>query len=287
MSGGQGEPGNEPTPPQGGSPYPPMPPADPGQYGQPQAPYGQQPYGQPGYGQPGYGQPAYGQQSGPGGQWAPPPGWQGGMAGGALRSLRGLATALTVLLPLTALVSIPVLVELTHRLDLLDQIKSGNVTPGLVDRADDSDRAVAGWSLLYGLLLLATGIVFIVWLYRARTNADLLGGRFQRRGKGWTIGGWFCPVVNLWFPFQIVTDVRREADGEARGYPLIRVWWFFWIFTGIIGFGGRYNTGDDVDSLTQATDSAIVQFVLSIPAAILAIFVVRAITQAYERRRTG
>ena len=24
-----------------------------------------------------------------------------------------------------------------------------------------------------------------------------------RRGRGWVIGGWFCPVVNLWFPKQI------------------------------------------------------------------------------------
>jgi Domain of unknown function (DUF4328) len=262
MAGGQGfEPGNEPTPGTGGSPYPPMPPADPGQYGQ---------YAQPG------------------GQWAPPPGWQGGPgAGGPVRSLTGLATALTILLPLAALVAVLLLVELTHRLDLLGQIRDGDVSPGLVSRAEDSDHAVAAWSALYGLVVLATGIVFIVWLYRARTNADALGGRFQRRGKGWAIGGWFCPIVNLWFPYQIVTDVRREADGEPKSYPLHRVWWGFWIATGALGTSSRLQTGEDVNSLTDATDAAIVEFLLAIPAAILAIFVVRAVTASWERRQTA
>jgi hypothetical protein len=271
MSGGQGyEPGNDPTQGQGGSPYPPMPPADSGQYGQQYPQQGQ--FGQQGQ---------YGQ---PGGQWAPPPGWQGGAAGGPIRSLRGLATALTVMLPIVALVSVVVLIELTRRLDLLGQIKDGDVSPGLVDRANDSDSAVAGWSLLYAVAVLATGIVFIIWLYRARMNAQALGGRFQRRSPGWAIGGWFCPVVNLWFPYQIVTDVRREADGEPKGYPLHRWWWGFWIATGVAGAQSRFQTGDDVDSLTLATDSAIVEFVLAIPAAILAVFVVRAITQSWERR---
>lgn len=73
---------------------------------------------------------------------------------------------------------------------------------GGLDRADEvvflADR---GWMLA----LLAAGVVFIVWLWRARGNAELFCYGQHRRSRGWVIGGWFCPVVNFWFPSRSST----------------------------------------------------------------------------------
>jgi Domain of unknown function (DUF4328) len=41
----------------------------------------------------------------------------------------------------------------------------------------------------------------------------------QRRSRGWAIGGWFCPAVNLWFPYQIATDVLYEAETAGAVRP--------------------------------------------------------------------
>ncbi|GAB2714268.1 hypothetical protein GCM10027089_42770 [Nocardia thraciensis] len=85
------------------------------------------------------------------------------------------------------------------------------------------------------LIQLAAGIVFITWLWRARSNAETLCRARHRLPIGWVIGGWICPVVNLWFPHMIVADVLRASDprtpadestlrGRPAG-PLVTVWW--------------------------------------------------------------
>jgi hypothetical protein len=73
----------------------------------------------------------------------------------------------------------------------------------------------------------AAVVVFLVWFYRARVNADGRGWP-QRRSPGWAIGAWFVPVINLWFPFQIMADIWRAGlPAEARANRLILpgIWW--------------------------------------------------------------
>ena len=52
--------------------------------------------------------------------------------------------------------------------------------------------------------------LFVVCFYRARINAERYGYR-QRRARGWAIWGWIVPIVNLWFPFQIMGDIWRAG----------------------------------------------------------------------------
>lgn len=91
-----------------------------------------------------------------------------------------------------------------------------------------------GWAHYVGLLLLiAGGTVFLVWLWRARRNAEALSAVRHRRSIGWVIGAWFCPVVNFWFPYMIVADVvrasaPRPSDGKLHGRPgraVVTAWW--------------------------------------------------------------
>ncbi|MFI6772487.1 DUF4328 domain-containing protein [Nocardia sp. NPDC050412] len=89
--------------------------------------------------------------------------------------------------------------------------------------------SIASW------LLLCAGIVVIVWLWRARRNVEMLCAARHRLSIGWVIGGWFCPVVNLWFPHMVIADVLRASDprtpadapvlrGRPAG-PLVTAWW--------------------------------------------------------------
>ena len=66
------------------------------------------------------------------------------------------------------------------------------------------------------IAVLCTIPVFLVWFSRVRHNAGLWGP--QRRSRGWAIGAWFTPVVNLWFPYQIAADaVTPHADEPGAG----------------------------------------------------------------------
>ena len=70
-------------------------------------------------------------------------------------------------------------------------------------------------------------VMFLVWFYRARVNAEGHGWP-QRLSPGWAIGAWFVPVVNFWFPFWIMVDIWRAGLPEqprAKIAILPGMWW--------------------------------------------------------------
>src|SRR5688572_18369651 len=84
------------------------------------------------------------------------------------------------------------------------------------DPTDLSYLVYGGSSLLYLLLLVASYVATCLWLWRARQNSELLGpGHHHARSRGWVWGGWVCPIVNLWFPFQVVKGVHLAS---TRGF---------------------------------------------------------------------
>jgi hypothetical protein len=126
--------------------------------------------------------------------------------------------------------------------------------------------------LLYTFALIAAAVVVIVWLWRARSNAELVAGpQSQRLGRGWGIGGWFCPVVNLWFPYQYVVDVwRASRPNQAAAEGLVLAWWLTWLASKIVSRFERYDTDHSV---------AIVSCALEVAAAVLVVLVVRKISE--------
>ncbi|MEV5836171.1 DUF4328 domain-containing protein [Nocardia sp. NPDC052112] len=112
-------------------------------------------------------------------------------------------------------------------------------------RKEWSSDSLAG--VVASLLLLGAGIVVIVWMWLARRKAEALCAARHRLPIGWVIGGWFCPVVNFWFPHMILADVVRASDPrtpadapDLRGRPtsvLVTVWWLAllagWVLTAV------------------------------------------------------
>lgn len=134
-----------------------------------------------------------------------------------------------------------------------------------------------GWAMVIVLMaLLGTGIVFLSWLWRARTNADALCAARHRLPVGWLVGGWFCPVVNLWFPAMVLTDVMRASDPrtptdapDLRGRPgglLVGVWWSAWLTTWTVLL---WPVDSDFISPAQATAVALSMVVAGVCAAVI------------------
>ncbi|MBV8464049.1 MAG: DUF4328 domain-containing protein [Acidimicrobiales bacterium] len=61
------------------------------------------------------------------------------------------------------------------------------------------------WLQLTQLVVLAAGIVFLVWQGNAASAARSLGYP-ARRSPGLGVGSWFIPIVSLWFPYQALRD---------------------------------------------------------------------------------
>ncbi|MFC9283409.1 DUF4328 domain-containing protein [Streptomyces collinus] len=52
----------------------------------------------------------------------------------------------------------------------------------------------------------------------SRANAEVFAPSKHTKSRGWAAWGWFCPVVNLWFPRRITLDIR-DASGRLGRPP--------------------------------------------------------------------
>ncbi|GHF78445.1 hypothetical protein GCM10018790_65550 [Kitasatospora xanthocidica] len=221
------------------------------------------------------------------------PGWAA-----ALRPANGLAAAVYVLLGLNA-----VLAAVVVAVDVWSDVLLGRVLDGSDDVGlDDFDAVKAVADTVNGIFLplaLATAVVFIVWFYRIRENADLLTPNGHRHGRGWTIGAWFTPVVLLWFPWQLMVDCWRasaplDAEGRRRtpSEKVLALWWSTWIGSIVVGRIAstmvRHVDLTVIDNLESLRDTIRVEAAgsaLRLVAAVAAIQVVNRLTAMQQARR--
>ncbi len=165
--------------------------------------------------------------------------------------------------------------------------------PGVTDSdlfaADDATMAAVWVNLL---VFVASVAVFLTWLWRARVNSERLSGVHHRMGRGWTIGSWFCPVVNLWFPRRIVDDIWRASRPGVPAdqweihplplSPLVRAWWLVLIAGYVMQYLLRLQTNMTEVSVGYFQTIAVYSTInagLAILAGVLLIRVVRQITE--------
>ncbi|MEO3753485.1 DUF4328 domain-containing protein [Streptomyces sp. B6B3] len=264
-------------PPQAGaapqSPYPGAPPQGPYPGTPPQG--GQQPY--PGGPQPYPGQQPYPQYpQGGGGAYVPP---------AQFNSPQGLAKALTVLLTVSIVVFLITVATGANYAGVLGDVEDGTLTS--LSEYDDAADTYSGTALLGSLAMLATGIVFIIWFHRTRVNAEVFDAAGQRKKRGWAIGGWFVPIVNLWFPKQIANDVWRASApyGPDQGRGVLNAWWTLWIISLVassasfrIDTDNTIDNQEELDAVQREVNLGMLSDLVGIAAAILAILFVRRLT---------
>src|SRR4029453_19104666 len=119
-----------------------------------------------------------------------------------------------------------------------------------VDRGIESIAGTGPLLNLVSYLLMGTAIAFLIWLWQARENTEFLhsplaprlvpppepGRVLPRHVQGWVVGSWFCPIVQFWYPRQVVEDVVAASEppdqpGAARTgrmRTLLYGWWGTW-----------------------------------------------------------
>jgi hypothetical protein len=125
--------------------------------------------------------------------------------------------------------------------------------------------------------LLVTAAVFVVWLAAVRANAERLSPVRHRRHRAWVVFGWCVPVVQFWFPRQIVDDVwvTSRHGGQARGDDLHRarrpfLVWLWWVLSLITAAGVlRQGLGHLVVGLGLGGDLVVVRHVVRTDAFLL------------------
>ena len=212
--------------------------------------------------------------------FGPPP-----YANRSFRPVRGLGLAASILICAVVLSEALFAVSDWYTYRVVSDYVDGTVKdPSRLNRADLLGGVVASG---YLLALAAAAVVFIVWLWRVRGNAEVFCDARHRRSRGWVIGGWFCPVVNLWFPKQIVDDVIAASDPRTpprvpdlrgiRPHGLVLAWWITWLVSAVVGNVGGTDAASDVPDLGDQAVGANWSSVSAVMTAISAVLAIRVI----------
>lgn len=206
------------------------------------------------------------------------------------RSLRGLATSMYVLLPISGLAALAMIPVALHARSVVhDQSSFGAVVATREVR--DATDVVSGFAGLSLLLTLAIAVLFMIWMWRAAKNLPFFGRVQPKFGPGFAIGGWFIPFANFIIPGMQMFDIdkgsgpRLRSGERPRGSALVVVWWLVFIVGRAFGLlAPEFEAGKayDVANFDVQNTLLIVGSAATAIAAVAGILVIRQITTAQE-----
>lgn len=203
---------------------------------------------------------------------------------------RGLTYAVTLSLMLTSSLFI---VSAFFAFRVADDLRTdgGEVITGL-DDLTSNEAAFTGWLAVGILAFVVTGILTIVWTWRASAAFDRRGPTGRRWRGGWTIGAWLIPFANLVLPKLVFNELERLARTPATGDPIGEswsdqprstlgdLWWALWVAGVLVNQLSAVLSGDvDATDAEFATALSVNAIGLSLLAAagIAFLFVLRRI----------
>ncbi len=153
-----------------------------------------------------------------------------------------LGTVVCVLLGMQILLSVVAIVASGQERSVLQKLENAAYTTEEEGQqaADDSDRitgAIGVFDLLVGL---ASGILFLVWIYRFCRAAHARSEIPLSVSPGWTVGYFFIPIANLFMPYRGIQQAYRacadpEYWGDTKSSSLILLWWISHLVSSFLG----------------------------------------------------
>jgi len=103
---------------------------------------------------------------------------------------------------------------------------------------------VIGMPAIMALLGYAAGAVAVpLWCHRVYRNLPALGARDLRFTPARAAGGWFIPVIALWWPYQALQDVWRHSLPEGQPSTLLKAYWATWLIANQLGLALAFSSG--------------------------------------------
>lgn len=141
-------------------------------------------------------------------------------------------------------------------------------------------------SVIYTILYIISGITFIQWFRRAYFNLHVKSSNLSW-SEGWASGSWFVPILNLFVPYQIMTELYEETDSLlAKRSPyysrrittgLVNWWWALWILDVVFGLVSTIGilAGADIEDSIAISVIRIFRSILVIPLALLTVYIIK------------
>ncbi|QQQ78226.1 DUF4328 domain-containing protein [Saccharothrix sp. 6-C] len=195
------------------------------------------------------------------------------------RSVRGLGAAFSVLVALTALSDLIMAGWVWRVHGVLEDYLDDRIGEAELDRTLSATNL---FDLGNAALYLATGVVFVVWTWRVRANADLVAPDAHRHARHWAVWGWL-PIISFWIPRRVLADVWEvSAPSAERGRDRAEVnwWWGLFIAYQVIDriADRMLARSETADGFASGAAMLVVVALLSVAAATPAVLVVRRIS---------
>jgi len=107
-------------------------------------------------------------------------------------------------------------------------------------RSNQAFGATSGVGTVAGLLsnlaslaTLAAGVLFLVWFHKAAVAARRIGLP-ARHEPLWAVLGFIIPIINLWFPYQVASDLFPK---DAPERSVVGKWWACYLGASFSVFG--------------------------------------------------
>lgn len=171
------------------------------------------------------------------------------------------------------------------QLNLLYSAQQGLfITPEEIE-FNDLREMIAG--LLYTIVFIVSGIVFIRWFRRAYYNLHQLTP-YLKHTEGSAAWAWFVPIISFYKPFQIMNELYQEsrllllrnniAKEISTNTLYLRLWWAMWIISNILGhilFRWSLRNDNSIEDITHITELSIFTNVLGVPLAFITIKIIK------------
>ncbi len=211
------------------------------------------------------------------------------------RSGRVLVGWIVALIAIVAVLAGGSIIARSRYLVLIHQALDGRDV-SLSDQRD-AVNAINSLVALYGLGILAAGIVWLIWQFRAQSNLRALGVANLRFSPGWVVGWWIIPVANLAMPYLTVRELYKGSEPgggavdwmSARTAATIPLWWAAWLLQNVLAIAGSTVSAGTKNptwnQLATREPIEIASVTMLIVAAVLAIVLVRRIDRRQEAKR--
>lgn len=209
------------------------------------------------------------------------------------RPTAGLARVLAAMIGVTAILAVLTIAARAGLIARLHEYQRGDAFRASVVEAGHTVDALAGvtfWAVL------ATGIVWIIWHYRAHSNLSTFGVTGLRYSPGAIVAWWIVPLANLVLPVLTTAETWKASGAAAEGQPsewqtrrvpvLLGWWWAFWVARVPLGAVAALLAVNDNASTNDVLNRAYAGIgtdVALIVAAAFAIAVVRGIQRLQDQ----
>lgn len=195
-----------------------------------------------------------------------------------------IAKYLKIVISFIIILTITVIIGRAYRVFRLYEISE---TTKMVGNSFDLLELFEGfWALIYIPTYILSIILFAIWNYRVYYNVGLSYKTYY--SKGWAVGAWFVPILNVYRPYKIINEIKELY----QKYPLkesknhleyLKFWWGLWIFNEVINrMIGEMETISIENQIHYYLALIIGATAIFIPLSVITILIIKELTENEE-----